>query len=100
MSEQVEYVMRVLLPSSASFHCSPSGDTDYQKAYDAAILDNLPLGFEVAWNTRDTWPKDRDGLTWVKLYCTNREDAMEKWRQEAVSAMRELSRIREVLRKF
>jgi hypothetical protein len=97
---EVEYIMRCKLPSSGGFHSSPSGDTEYAEAYQQAVLANLPTGFEVAWKTKETWPKDKDGLTWVKLYCTNRDDAMNTWRQQAMDASKELVRLRGLARQI
>lgn len=96
----VEYVMRCKLPNSGGFASCPSGDTEYEEAYRRAILSNLPPGFGVAWKTEATWPIDRDGLTWVKLYCTNHEDAMNRWRQEAIDARRELDRVKALARQI
>jgi hypothetical protein len=100
MNNEVEYVMRCKLPSSAGFHSGPSGDTEYEEAYRKAIFASLPQGFEIAWKTKETWPKDRDGVTWVKLYCTNREDAMNTWRQEAIDSKREIERIRSLVKQI
>jgi len=74
---EVEYLMRCKLPSSASFHASPSGDTEYEIAYRDAIFKNKPQGFEVSWVSSSTWPVDKDGFTWVKLYCTDGSKALE-----------------------
>ena len=97
---EVEYIMRIKLPSSGGYASCPSGDTEYAEDYQRAILANLPQGFEVAWKTKETWPKDRDGLTWVKLYCTNRDDAMNTWRQSAVDAQREVERLKAIARQI
>lgn len=79
VASEVEYVMRCMLPSSASFHSSPSGDTAYDDAYRKAIFENLPVGFEVAWKTQNQWPIDKNGLTWVKMYRSSDEDKMRWW---------------------
>lgn len=94
------YVMRVKLPSSSGFASCPSGDTDYDEAYRNAILENLPDGFEVAWTTRALWPVDRDGLTWVKLYCRDEGAGMKYWMAEANRLGKELTRIKELAKQI
>jgi hypothetical protein len=93
---EAEFIMRVKLPSSSGY--ASSGDTDYDQDYSAAILGALPVGFEVAWKTRGTWPMDRDGLTWVKIYCTDKANALSAWMNDALESRRELNRIRETIK--
>jgi len=93
---QIEYVVRVKLPSSGSFHSSPSGDTEYETAYNAAIFAAKPEGFEVAWSSRATWPVDRDGLTWVKLYCTDKSKAVEYFQDRVVSLTKQVERLKTI----
>jgi hypothetical protein len=59
-----EFMIRVQLPSASAFHCSPSGDSEFEDAYRKAILEKLPDGFEVIWPllNRQT-PKDSEGFT-------------------------------------
>lgn len=76
------------------------GDTEYDAAYSNAILEKLPVGFEVAWVTRSTWPIDRDGLTWVKIYCTDPHNVLALWKREAVGSRSELNRLREAIKKL
>jgi hypothetical protein len=95
-SPTVEYVMLVKLPSSGAFHCSPSGDTEYETACQKAIFENLPQGFEIAWATEPTWPKDKDGLTWVKLYCTDQKKAVEYFRDRLERAEKRLQEINKI----
>lgn len=92
---EVEYVMRVKLPSSSSYHSGPSGDTEYDEAYNRAIREAKPVGFEVSWKTQSTWPKDKDGVTWVKLYCSNESDAIDYWKAENVRLKIKVKRILE-----
>lgn len=76
-----EFMMRVILPPSHSFHSSPSGDTEYDIAYNKALMENKPAGFEVIYPRRnEKWPVDSEGYTWVRLQCTNKEDALAYWR--------------------
>lgn len=98
MGGQIEYIMRVKLPSSCAYHSSPSGDTEYDVAYSKAISDALPVGFEVSWSTRQLWPQDRDGFTWVKLYCTDEQSAMETWRSECVKKQNILTEVGNVIK--
>lgn len=93
-NEVVEYVMRVELPSSSAYHASPSGDTEFEGDFRRAILDRLPPGFEVSWKTQRSWPKDQDGMTWVKLYCTDPNRAVEHYQRIARELSDELLRVR------
>lgn len=95
---EIEYVVRVKLPSSGSFHSSPSGDTEYEQACNAAIFAVKPPGFEVAWSSRATWPVDRDGLTWVKLYCTDSSKAMEYYHDRVASLTKQVERMKRIAR--
>lgn len=97
---EVEYVIRVKLPSSGSYHSSPSGDTEYEQAYNAAIFAIKPQGFEVAWASRDTWPVDRDGLTWVKLYCTDKSKAVEYFQDRVASLTKQVNRMQRIGREL
>lgn len=97
---QIEYVMRCKLPSSGGFHSGPSGDTEYEEAYRKAIFENKPEGFEVAWPTQNLWPVDKDGMTWVKLYCTDQKKAIEYFQDRLDTAENELARIRELAKQI
>lgn len=98
--KQVEYMMRVKLPSNGAYASCPSGDTEYEEAFRNAINDRLPPGFEVSWSTQRTWPVDWDGFTWVRLYCTDKEASLAYWRNEAESAHKELTEIRAKLKEI
>jgi len=34
---------------------------------EAFLLKEKPVGFEIRWNTRNIWPTDSEGYTWVSL---------------------------------
>jgi hypothetical protein len=93
-----EYIMRVKLPSSASFHSGPSGDTEYEEAYKKAIFDKKPEGFEVSWKTQATWPVDKDGMTWVKLYCTGKKEAVKYWIDKVELLTKKLEQIQSLVK--
>lgn len=78
MSEkQVEFMVRVKLPSSGGYHSSPSGDTQYEIDYRQAIFDVKPIGFEVRWpRLNEKWPVDSEGYTYVPLYVSQHCDAL------------------------
>ena len=42
-----DFMVRVNLPSSGAYHCSPSGDSEYDDAYNQALMKVVPPGFEV-----------------------------------------------------
>ena len=93
----VEYLMRCKLPSSCGYHSSPSGDTQYENDYRDAIFANKPEGFEIAWSSRSTWPIDKDGNTWVKLYCTDKQMALQYYIDATARLKKELDRIKSKL---
>ena len=100
MNAQIEYVMRCKLPSSGGFHSGPSGDAEYEEAYRKVIFSNKPDGFEVAWNTQRTWPKDQDGMTWVKLYCTDEKHAVAALIDRLHSKSKQLDRAKDLARQI
>jgi len=93
---EIEYVVRVKLPSSSGYHSSPSGDTEYETAYNAAIFAAKPEGFEVSWASRSTWPVDKDGMTWVKLYCTDKAKAIEHYQDRVSSLTKQVERLKTI----
>lgn len=100
MEPEVEYVVRVKLPSSSSYHSSPSGDTEYERAYNDAIFAAKPEGFEVAWSSKSYWPVDRDGMTWVKLYCTDKTMAVERLQDRVSSLMKQVEKLKTIGRQL
>jgi len=98
MENYPEFMVRVKLPPSSSFHCSPSGDAEYEEAYKKAIFDVKPPGFEVCWpRLNEKWPVDSEGYTWVRLYCTNEKDALAYWMKEAQLAKEHIQRIKKAV---
>lgn len=97
---EIEYVVRVRLPSSSEFHSSPSGDTEYETQYNAAIFAAKPDGFEVAWSSRSYWPIDKDGMTWVKLYCTDKAMAVERLQDRVSSLTKQVERLKAIGRQL
>jgi len=96
-----ELMIRVKLPESGSYHGSPSGDTEYDRAYNDAILSAKPVGFEVRWpRAGERWPVDSEGYTWVRLYCADRKHGLEHYIEEYRVVSQELARIRTELRKM
>ena len=93
---EIEYVMRCKLPSPSGFSPGPSGDTEYETAYNEAILENLPQGFEIAWRTKISWPVDRHGMTWVKLYRSSDQDKLHHFIDETQRLNRVLRKIRDL----
>ncbi len=90
-----EFMVRVKLPSSGGYHCSPSGDTEYEEAYNAAIMAAKPDGYEVIWpRIGEKWPVDSEGYTWVRLRCTDGKAAVAYWTERCRLAEKELKRIK------
>ena len=62
-----EFMVRVRLPESSTYHSGPSGDTEFEDAYNAAITAAVPEGFEaIRPRLGERWPKI-DGVTFVPL---------------------------------
>ena len=79
MTEQpVQFMIRVKLPKSSAFHCSPSGDTEYDRAFQDAIFEVKPQGFEVLWpRAGHRWPEpDSEGFTFVPLFLSDEARAL------------------------
>ena len=98
-----EFMIRVKLPPSSAFHCSPSGDSEYEDAYRKAIADKLPENFEVIWplfNQRT--PQDSEGFTWIRIRFdgTPPQDQASYWLQECHLARRELTKLRKAVRQL
>lgn len=47
------------MPSPSGFHCSPSGDTEYEEARRKAIHDGIPTGYELVGNIQDVKTEHR-----------------------------------------
>src|SRR3989344_39135 len=100
MENYPESMMRVKLPNSASYHSSPSGDTEYEEAYKKAIADVLPDGYEGIWpRPNEKWQSDSEGFTWVRLRCVNLDMALVYWQERARFAEKHIARIKEVVEK-
>jgi len=97
---RVEYIARVNLPSSGGFAMCPSGDSDYEIAYDVAIKNATPDGFEADIKTQHLWPKDRDGMTWIRLVCTDESKAIEALSKQVQELTRQLERMKEIGRQL
>lgn len=82
--EEPLFVMRVKLPESSGYASCPSGDADYEEARRKALMKAKPPGFEIKYPRAGiVWPVDSEGMTWVPLYCTDRETGLNHWRSEA-----------------
>ncbi len=92
---EVEYVMRAKLPPWKE---RPSGGVDPE--YRTAIFENMPTGFEVKWQTREEWPVDKDGLTWVRLYCTDQKRGLEYFIGRCAYLTRTVERMRELAKQI
>jgi hypothetical protein len=77
LAPQMLFCVRVKLPSSGAYHCSPSGDTEFEQARNSAIFAVKPRGFEVKWpRSGESWPVDSEGFTYVPLFVTDHRDAL------------------------
>ena len=99
----LEFMIRVKLPSAASFHASPSGDTEYEDAFRKAIVENMPEDFEVIWPlmNRKT-PTDSEGFTWVRLRYNGKcaANPQAHWIQECQAVQKELRELKAAIRRL
>lgn len=97
--EYPELMVRVKLPSPSDYSSGPSGDTEYERAYTAAIFAVKPPGFEVKWlRAGQSWPKDSEGYTWVRLYCTDHKRAAAYYMELYVLIKKKLESLREFMK--
>lgn len=45
--------IEIKMPSPGGFHCSPSGDTEYEEARQEAIKRGIPKGYELVGHLKD-----------------------------------------------
>ena len=100
LTAQIEYVVRVKLPSSAGYPSCPSGETDYERVYNDTIFAAKPEGFEVSWATKNLWPTDKDGKTWVLLYCTDQKKAVQYFNERMITFEKKVEEFRELSKKL
>lgn len=69
-----DFMVRVKLPSENAYPSCPSGDTDYEIAYDKAVKKATPAGFEVIEERLGVAnPKDSSGYTYLRLRCVDKQ---------------------------
>lgn len=101
ISTQLLFVVKVKLPASCAFHSSPSGDTEYEQAYNSAIFAVKPRGFEVKWpKGAERWPVDSEGFTYVPLVLTDHRDALAKTIEDCARLRQRLKLISDGFDKF
>jgi hypothetical protein len=94
-----EFMVRVLLPKSSEFHCSPSGDSEYDDALKKAIFAVKPYGFEVVWpKLNEKWPVDSEGLTWVRLRCADDKEGLAYFMNECRILQKKIEKVKEATR--
>ena len=93
-----EFIIRVLLPRSSEYNSSPSGDCEYEDAYNKAISESLPSGFEVIKpRLGHKWAVDSEGFTYVRIKCVDKTSALDYWINRAYEAEKNLAHIEETL---
>jgi hypothetical protein len=93
-----EFVIRVRLPSSSAYHCSPSGDMEYSEAYTKAMEAAVPPGFAVVEpRLGHKRPVDSEGFTWVLLKLVGEKPALANWMERAKEAEAKLAAMAEFL---
>lgn len=95
MATTLEFMVRVKLPKSGSYHSSPSGDSEYEDAYNKAIADALPPGFEVCKaRLNEKWPIDSEGVTYVPLRVTKAGYALSFYMERVKELETKIERIK------
>lgn len=94
-----EFMMRVKLPDSGSYHSSPSGDSDYEEAYNKAIFDVLPPGFEVKYpRLGHKWAVDSEGYSLVTLICTDNTVSLNYYMKKSAEIEQRFQKLKEFLK--
>lgn len=99
---RMDIVVRVKLPSSAGYHSSPSGDTEYAEDYSKAMKEAMPPGFQPVDNPTSGRVKDADGFTWIRVRCIEGagENQLAYWIQREQDARDELARVKKKVAEF
>lgn len=93
-----EFMVRVKLPDPSRYSPGPSGDNAYDDAYDKALRDAVPPGFEVRRpRLGQRWPVDSEGYTFVPLYCSGPQKALSHYIEEVGRLEAYVSRIRKAV---
>lgn len=98
-----DFMIRVKLPSSGAYHCSPSGDTEYEEAYRNAIIEKLPEGFEVIRPLlNQKTPQDSEGFTWIRIKFNGKmtDNPQAHWIQECQVAQKKLRDLETAIRQL
>lgn len=101
LNHQVQFMVKVKLPSSCGFHCSPSGDMEYEQAIHNTIIAAKHPDFEVHWpKLNEKWPIDSQGYTYVPLYLRNNQgsDQMNNWINMYYDAQKEIKFLKEKIK--
>jgi hypothetical protein len=94
----LEFVMRIKLPESS---CSPSGDTEFEIAYDKVLKENCPSGFIVQHQRiGEKWAKDSEGFTYVRLKLVKETETFNYLITKNKELEKELSHIKGTLKRL
>jgi len=63
---------------------------------DQFILSQLSPGFEVCWSTRNEWPVDPEGYTWILVRCTDQKQAVGYWIEQSLTMAKRRAELREL----
>lgn len=92
--ELVTYVVKVKLPE---VKLVDADNTEYEWERNQSIFAVKPEGFEVCWTELPSWPIDKDGYTWVTLYCTDQRKAVKYFIGVAASYRHKIEQIKEII---
>lgn len=92
MSE-VLFMVRVKLPNSGGYSAGPSGDTEYEDAYEKALGSSLPSGFQyVKRRAGEHRFRDQEGYTYLPVFCVDEKESLALAIQQRNKAYQELSK--------
>lgn len=64
--DHIYLMIRTKLPNASSYHCSPSGDSEFEDAYNKALKASIPEGYKIRYDGM-SWPVDNKGYTYIPV---------------------------------
>ena len=98
MPEIPEFMFRVKLPNPNGYASCPSGDTDYEVAYNKVLREALPVGFEYIYpRAGQYWPVDSEGFTFARLRCTDEQRVVGELLEENGRLKKQLKELKDTV---
>lgn len=77
MKQTITYIIKVKFPIYEVDSYEDNYLEKWERKRNQAIFDVKPEEFEVCWTELSSWPIDKEGFTWVTLYCIDQRKAIE-----------------------